>query len=208
MHTWSCSKYLTFIAYATVAFYATGISYLAGKNQVNIATGYRTSYPFCRRLSIKRLERLEEKAERETISHNRLLEALTYKATRIPFCLPVFSFRCNQSTEQRCTCEGDSTVATILYVCCGSYESQKKLIRVLVWIPDRSRYILNTTTGQNDTLFRIKVRFSILMRTHLRNYELCEVVKVSYSSSNYFVRLLLLNLIKSWCESPIRSRCK
>ena len=36
-------------------------------------------------------------------------------------------------------------------------------------------------------------------RTHLRNYKLCELVKVSY----HFVRLLLLNLIKSWCESPI-----
>ena len=40
-------------------------------------------------------------------------------------------------------------------------------------------------------------------RTHLHNYKLCELVKVSYNSSDYFVRLLLLNLIKSWCESSI-----
>ena len=52
-------------------------------------------------LGIQRLETLEElkiqysqalaKTERETISHNMLLEALnTFKATRIAFCLPVF----------------------------------------------------------------------------------------------------------------------
>ena len=40
-------------------------------------------------------------------------------------------------------------------------------------------------------------------RIHLRNYKLCELVKVSHSSSDYFVPLLLLNFIKSWCESPI-----
>ena len=41
-------------------------------------------------------------------------------------------------------------------------------------------------------------------RTHLRNHKLCELVKVSYSSSDHFaVCLLLLNLIKCWCESPI-----
>ena len=39
-------------------------------------------------------------------------------------------------------------------------------------------------------------------RTNLHNYKLCELVKVSYSRSDYFVRFLLSNLIKSWCESP------
>ena len=52
-------------------------------------------------LGVKRLETLEElerqysqalaKSERETISHERLLEALTFKVTRIAFCLPAFS---------------------------------------------------------------------------------------------------------------------
>ena len=46
----------------------------------------------------ERLERLEEleiqysQPERETISHNRLLQAITFKATRIAFCLPVRFF--------------------------------------------------------------------------------------------------------------------
>ena len=35
---------------------------------------------------------------------------------------------------------------------------------------------------------------------HLPNYKFCELVKVSYSSTHYFLRLLLLNLIKSWCD--------
>ena len=43
MHTWSCSKYLT---------YSKRLNYSAGKNQINIATNYRMSYPFCRCLSI------------------------------------------------------------------------------------------------------------------------------------------------------------
>ena len=52
-------------------------------------------------LGVHRLETLEEleiqysqaiaKLEREILSHNRLLKALTFKATRIAFCLPVFS---------------------------------------------------------------------------------------------------------------------
>ena len=51
-------------------------------------------------LGVQRLEILEieigysqalAKPERETVSHNSLLEVLTFKATRIAFCLPVFS---------------------------------------------------------------------------------------------------------------------
>ena len=56
-------------------------------------------------LGVQRLETLEEleiqysqalaKTERETVSHNRLLiQALTFTATRIAFCLP-FLYRCN-----------------------------------------------------------------------------------------------------------------
>ena len=52
-------------------------------------------------LDVPRLETLEvleiqysqalAKPERETNSHNRLLETLTFKAIRIAFCLPVYS---------------------------------------------------------------------------------------------------------------------
>ena len=55
-------------------------------------------------LGVQRLEILEEleiqysqalvKPEREKNSHNRLLEALKFKATRIAFCFP-FLYRCN-----------------------------------------------------------------------------------------------------------------
>ena len=46
MRTWSCSKYLTLA-------YSTRLNYLAGKNQINIATSYRMSYPFCRCLLLR-----------------------------------------------------------------------------------------------------------------------------------------------------------
>ena len=53
-------------------------------------------------LGIQRAEALEEqysqllaKPERETNSYNRLLEALTLKATRIASCLLPFLYRCN-----------------------------------------------------------------------------------------------------------------
>ena len=56
-------------------------------------------------LGVQRLETLEEleiqysqalvKPERETNSHNRLLEAFTFKATRIAICLLPFLYRCS-----------------------------------------------------------------------------------------------------------------
>ena len=64
--------------------------------------------------------------------------------------------------------------------CSCSYESQKNLIRVLVWIRNRSRYNINTTTRQNDTQAWIV-------------WAMC--VCCSWTSS-----------VKSWCESPIGRR--
>ena len=46
MRTWFCSKYLT-------SAYSTRLNYLAGKNQINIATSYRMSYPFCHCLLLR-----------------------------------------------------------------------------------------------------------------------------------------------------------
>ena len=43
MHTWSCSKYLTLAHIPPL--YSTRLNYLAGINQVNIATIYSMSYP-------------------------------------------------------------------------------------------------------------------------------------------------------------------
>ena len=59
----------------------------------------------------------------------------------------------------------------------------------------------------------MKVRFSDVLlvsqkkiqrqRTRLCNYKLCELVKVSYSSSDYFVRLLLSNQPISASLTPV-----
>ena len=60
------------------------------------------------------------KPKQETISHNSLLEALAFKATRIYRYNPLdrnINSTTNLVTEQRYTCEGDSTLAIILYVC-------------------------------------------------------------------------------------------
>ena len=86
------------------------------------------------------LEELEMRSQRrETISHNRLLEALTFKETRIYRHNPLdrnMNSTTNLVTEQWYTCEGDSTIADsfvrLLWPCSCSYESQKHLIRVLV----------------------------------------------------------------------------
>ena len=63
------------------------------------------------------------KPKRETISHNSLLEALAFKATRIyrynPLDRNINSTTNLVATEQGYTCKGDSTVAIIVYVCCG-----------------------------------------------------------------------------------------
>ena len=62
--------------------------------------------------------------------------------------------------------------------------ARNNFTQVLVWIPDRSHYNINTTTRQNDTFLRIKVKFSNAIlasqkqRACMRNYKLCELFKV------------------------------
>ena len=93
MHTWSCSKYLA-IAYPTAASYATEvIRVYSVERACNTLLLIPNKFGTVFGLGVQRLETLEEleiqhsqalaKPERETISHNRLLEAFTFKATRM-----------------------------------------------------------------------------------------------------------------------------
>ena len=66
------------------------------------------------------------KPKQETISHKILLEALAFKATRIFLYNPLdrnIIPTTNLVHKRNTVCEGDSTVAIILYVCSGFRQS-------------------------------------------------------------------------------------
>ena len=99
------------------------------------------------------------KPKQETILHSNLLEALAFKATRIHRYNPLNRNR-NSTTNlvHRTTVHmwrwfnsSDYYFVHLFRTWSCSYESQENCIWVLVWIPNRSRYNINTTIQQNHT---------------------------------------------------------
>ena len=126
------------------------------------------------------------KPKRETISHNRLLEALTFKETRTYRYNPL-DRNINSATNlvHRTTVHmwrwfnSSDSFVRLLWPCSCSYESQKKHYPSFSVNPQPFALQYKPTTT----------------RTERHKYKLCELCV-----------FVVLNLIKSWCESPIGRR--